>query len=68
MAFIPAAVYSLFETIFAIFKVIVTWKEKELIGGKFVLCYSDAGNPVSHPLCTSYVHFHSLEHIKSKNR
>ena len=43
---------------FAFFKVNVTWKEKELIGGKFVLCYSDAGNPDSHAIAqiTSYVH------------
>lgn len=70
LSFNPAAVYFWFETIFAFFKVNVTWKEKELIGGKFVLCYSDAGNPVSHALAqiTSYVHFHCLEHVKTKNR
>ena len=50
LSFNPAAVYFWFETIFVLFKVSVTWNEKELIGGKFVLCYSEARNPVSHAL------------------
>ena len=58
LSFNPAAVYFLFETIFAFFKD-VTWKEKELIGGKFVLCYSEARNRVSHSLVhnSSQVYF-----------
>ena len=50
LSFNPAAVYFWFETIFAFFKVNVRGKEKELIGGKFVLCYSEARNSVSHAL------------------
>ena len=45
-------------------------ERKRINWGKFVLCYSDTGNPVSHALAqiTSYVHFHCLEHVKTKNR
>ena len=45
-------------------------KRKRINWGEILLCYSDAENPVSHAPAqiTSYVHFHCLEHVKTKNR
>ena len=45
-------------------------ERKRINWGKICAVLSDAGNPVSHALAqiTSYVHFHCLEHIKTKTR